>query len=76
MEWFAVGPARQKNHYGLYVNVAEDGRYLSKTYADRLGRVKVGAAAVTFKDVDAFDREALVETLRHIGRISGGAGAG
>ncbi|WP_306371451.1 hypothetical protein [Nocardiopsis sp. CC223A] len=70
VEWFAVGLARQKNHYSLYVNAVEDGRYLSKAYAERLGRVKAGAAAITFKDADAFDRAVLVEMLRHVDRLT------
>lgn len=70
VEWFAVGLARQKNHYSLYVNTVEDGRYLSRAYAERLGRVKAGAAAITFEDVEAFDRAVLVEMLRHVDRLT------
>lgn len=68
-EWFSVGLARQKNHYSLYVNAVDEGRYLSKVYAGRLGRVKTGAAAITFKDADSFDRPVLVEMLRHVDRL-------
>ena len=55
VDWFIVGLAAQKAHLSLYVNAAEDGAYLAKRYADRLGKVKVGSANVSFKrlaDVD------------------------
>lgn len=51
VEWFLVGLAEQKRHLSVYVNAAEDGAYLVQTRASRLGRVKVGAAAVTFGSV-------------------------
>lgn len=49
VEWFIVGLAAQKNHLSIYVNAAEDGAYLAMRYADRLGKVKVGSANVTFR---------------------------
>jgi len=55
VEWFVVGLAAQKSYLSLYVSAVEDGRYLIKRYADRLGKVKVGSANVTFRrlaDVD------------------------
>ena len=48
-DWFVVGLAAQKAHLSLYVSAVEDGQYLVKRYADRLGKVKVGSANVTFK---------------------------
>ncbi|MFJ2543311.1 hypothetical protein [Microbacterium sp. NPDC087589] len=55
VEWFLVGLAEQKRHLSVYVNAAEDGAYLVQTRASRLGRVKVGAAAVTFGSVSDLD---------------------
>lgn len=55
VEWFKVGLAAQKNHLSVYVNAVEDGEYLSRTYGDRLGKVKVGAASIGFKDLSAID---------------------
>lgn len=49
VEWFLVGLAEQKRHLSLYVNAAESGQYLVQSYGDALGKVKVGAAAVTFE---------------------------
>jgi hypothetical protein len=59
VEWFLVGLAEQKRHLSIYVNAAEDGAYLVQRFADRLGRVKVGAAAVTFSSTDDLDLEGL-----------------
>ena len=42
VRWFLVGVARQKRHLSVYVNAAEDGAYLSKNFADRLGAVGPG----------------------------------
>lgn len=55
VEWFLIGLAAQKNHLSVYVNAAEAGGYLVQARAARLGRVKVGAAAVTFRSVSDLD---------------------
>ncbi|MEV8338757.1 hypothetical protein [Leucobacter sp. NPDC077196] len=39
----------------MYLNAAEAGGYLVQARAARLGRVKVGAAAVTFRPVSDLD---------------------
>ena len=62
-EWFVIGLAAQKNYLSLYVNVAEDGGYLAKKWADRLGKVKIGSSSVSFKRLDDVDRPALIEFL-------------
>ena len=49
VDWFVIGLAKQKDHLSLYVSAVEDGVYLARRYADRLGKVKVGSANVTFK---------------------------
>lgn len=69
VEWFAVGLAKQKRHYSLYVEVVDEGAYLAKHYADRLGRVKVGSASIAFKDAGALDRDALNAMLEHVDRL-------
>ena len=61
VDWFVMGLAVQKAHLSLYVNAAEDGQYLVKRYADRLGRVKVGSANVTFKRLADLDLPAVIE---------------
>ncbi|MEX0796752.1 MAG: hypothetical protein WD274_08665 [Acidimicrobiia bacterium] len=69
VEWFKVGLAAQKNHLSLYVNAVEDGEYLSRTYGDRLGKVKVGAASIGFKDLSALDLGELRAMLDHARRL-------
>jgi hypothetical protein len=60
-EWFVVGLTVQKAHLSLYVSAVEDDRYLVKRHADRLGRVKVGSANVTFKRLADLDLPAALE---------------
>jgi hypothetical protein len=69
VEWFKVGLAAQKNHISLYVNAVEDGEYLPRTYGDRLGKVKVGAASIAFKDLSAIDLGELRAMLEHAHRV-------
>lgn len=69
VEWFKVGLAAQKNHLSLYVNAVESGEYLSKTYGERLGKVKVGAASIGFKDLSAIDIDQLRALLEHARRV-------
>ena len=73
VEWFLVGLARQKRHLSLYVNAVDDGAYLTRQYADRLGRARVGAAAITFSRLDDVDTAALHELLVGAGRTLGDA---
>lgn len=69
VEWFIVGLARQKKHYSLYVNAAEDGGYLLRKYEDRLGKVKTGSANVNFTRLENLDLDALAELCAHAHRI-------
>jgi hypothetical protein len=62
-EWFVIGLAAQKNYLSLYVNAAEDGQYLGKAYAPRLGKVKAGSANLQFKRADDLDVDVLVEMV-------------
>jgi hypothetical protein len=61
VDWFMVGLAPQKNYISLYVSAVDDGQYLVKRYAERLGKVKVGSANVTFKRLADVDRTTLQE---------------
>jgi hypothetical protein len=47
--WFLVGVAAQSAYVSVYVNAARDGQYLLRSDADRLGRVKLGPAAITIR---------------------------
>ena len=63
VHWFVVGLAAQKNYISVYVNAVEDGAYLLQQYQDRLGRVKIGSASVSFPSVEALDSEAFDEMI-------------
>jgi hypothetical protein len=60
-DWFVMGLAAQKAHLSLYVSAAEDGQYLAKRYADRLGKVKVGSANIAFKRLADLDLAVVLE---------------
>jgi hypothetical protein len=70
VEWFVVGLAVQKDHLSLYVNAAEDGQYLAKRYADRLGRVKTGSANVTFRRLADVDLDVVREMAEQARRLT------
>lgn len=59
VEWFRVGLGLQKNHLSVYLNASEDGQYLAKKYGDRLGKVKIGSAVVSFRQVEGVDLDEL-----------------
>jgi hypothetical protein len=61
VDWFIVGLAPQKNYNSIYINAADDEGYIIQRYADRLGKVKVRSAAVTFKSADDLDLAVLEE---------------
>ncbi len=63
VEWFIVGLAVQRSHLSLYVNAADEDGYLVSRFADRLGKVKVGSAAVTFKKASDLDESSLRELI-------------
>lgn len=62
-EWFIVGLAAQKNYLSLYVNASDDGQYLGKVYAPRLGNVKAGSANLQFKRAADIDLAVLREMV-------------
>ena len=63
VEWFLVGLARQKRNYTIYVNAAVDNAYLAHSYADRLGKVKLGAASIGFRRLEDIDLVVLTELV-------------
>jgi len=71
IEWFKIGLALQKNYISLYVNAVENNRYLSQTYADQLGKVKVGASSISFKRLEDVDTPKLFEMLNKAKKIFG-----
>ena len=63
VEWFLVGLARQKRNYSIYVNAAVNNAYLAHSYADRLGKVKLGAASIGFRRLEDLDLVVLTELV-------------
>ncbi len=63
VEWFVVGLAPQKNYNSIYINARDEDGYLIQRYADRLGKVKVRSAAITFKKADDIDLGLLEEIV-------------
>ena len=63
VEWFLVGLARQKRNYSIYVNATVDNAYLAHRYADRLGKVKLGAASIGFRRLEDLDLVVLTELV-------------
>jgi hypothetical protein len=61
VDWFIVGLAPQRNYNSIYINASDDDGYVIQKYADRLGKVKVRSAAVTFKSADDVDLAVLEE---------------
>lgn len=71
-EWFVVGLAAQKAYLSLYVNATEDGGYLVKRWADRLGKVKAGSANVTFRRLSEVDVDALLAMVARARELQAG----
>jgi len=63
VEWFMVGLAAQKNYLSMYVNAVDDDGYVLAQYKDRLGKVKVGSASISFKNVDDVNIDVLMELV-------------
>ncbi|MEM7322326.1 MAG: hypothetical protein AAF531_04505 [Actinomycetota bacterium] len=63
VQWFLAGLARQKRNYSIYLNAVRDDQYLAHAYADRLGKVKLGAASIGFTRLDLVDLAVLGELL-------------
>ena len=70
VEWFAVGLARQKASFSIYVNAVEDGAYIGQAYGQRLGKVKIGAASIGFRSVDDLDLKVLAQMIAQVDRVT------
>ena len=55
--------AAQKNYLSMYVNAVDDDGYVLAQYKDRLGKVKVGSASISFKNVDDVNIDVLMELV-------------
>ena len=70
VDWFLIGLAEQKSYVSLYVNAVADGAYLSHKFADRLGKVKTGSAAVSFRRLEDLDLDVVTEMAAEALRVS------
>ncbi|HSJ29215.1 MAG TPA: hypothetical protein VLB67_13485 [Acidimicrobiia bacterium] len=70
VEWFAVGLARQKQHFSIYVNAVDDGQYLLRQYEGKLGKVRLGSASIAFGHMADVDREALSDLLTRAAELT------
>jgi hypothetical protein len=73
-DWFIVGLAAQKNYLSLYVNAADDGQYIGKAYAPRLGKVKAGSANLQFKRASDLDLDVLREMVVRAREVTSASG--
>jgi hypothetical protein len=69
-EWFVIGLASQKNHLSLYVNAADANGNLLARYAERLGKVKVGSAVLSFRSAADLDLGVVRELVELAQRLS------
>lgn len=69
VEWFIVGLAAQKNYISMYVNAVKDGRYLLRDYEEKLGKVKVGSASISFDRLDDVDFDVLMDLVEEAGQL-------
>jgi len=72
--WFVIGLARQKNYISIYINVVEDGEYLSEKYGADLGKVKVGKSSISFASVEDIDLDKLRLLLIKARNLAAGDG--
>lgn len=61
--WFIIGLALQKNYISIYVNAADGKQYLTETYKDKLGKVKMGKSSISFKTIDDINLDKLLELI-------------
>ena len=70
VQWFAVGLAVQKTYISMYVNAVENDAYLLSQYEGKLGKVKVGSAAVSFDSVADVDWDNLMELVERASALT------
>ena len=67
---FVVGLAGRKNGLALHVTLAVDGKYLTETFADRVGKADVGKSCLRFRRLSDLDQKAIVALLRSAGKAA------
>lgn len=67
---FVVGLAGRKNGLALHVTLAVDGKYLTESFADRVGKADVGKSCIRFRRLSDLDQKAIVALLRSAGKAA------
>ena len=67
---FVVGLAGRKTGLALHVTLAVDGKYLTETFADRVGKADVGKSCIRFRRLSDLDQKTIVTLLRSAGKAA------
>jgi hypothetical protein len=67
---FVVGLAGRKTGLALHVTLAVDGKYLTETFADRVGKADVGKSCIRFRRLSDLDEKSIVSLLRRAGKAA------
>lgn len=67
---FVVGLAGRKNGLALHVTLAVDGKYLTESFADRVGKADVGKSCIRFRRLSDLDQTTIVALLRSAGKAA------
>lgn len=67
---FVIGLAGRKAGPAPHVTRAVDGKYLTETFADRVGDADVGKSCIHFRRLSDLDRKTIVTLLRRAGKAA------
>jgi hypothetical protein len=69
---FVIGLAERKNGLALHVTLAVDGKYLTESFADRVGKADVGKSCIRFRRLSDLEQKTIVALLRSAGKAAAG----
>ena len=67
---FVIGLAGRKHGLALHITLAVDGKYLTETFADRVGKADVGKSCIRFRRLSDLDQKTIVTLLRSAGKAA------
>jgi hypothetical protein len=65
-----VGLAGRKNGLALHVTLAVDGKYLTESVGDRVGKADVGKSCIRFRRLSDLDQKTIVALLQSAGKAA------
>jgi len=68
-DWPVIGVALQKNYISVYVAVTKAGRPIVRTYAGRLGELRIGGNNFSFERFDDLDQAGVSSLVAEVARI-------